>query len=67
MTLDEAMKELWEINKRVVCVTGSNQDNALKLGIEALKFRQRCQEVCGDDPLPLLPGEGEENEFEGSC
>ena len=60
MTIDKAIKMLK--THGLVDEKDTIQDymNAVKLGIEALKFRQRWEAQEGEDDFPRLPGETEE-------
>lgn len=60
MKLEKAI----EINKDTIAFHLLKREidaaTAIKLGSEALKFRQRWEEQEGEDDFPRLPGETEE-------
>lgn len=57
MTPDEAIKDL----ENSLAVLWENypqhRKDAVRLGLEALKFRLRWEQQEGEDDFPLLPGE----------
>lgn len=60
MTPEEAIQvlEVTERDKEIQFWTASRE--AIKLGIEALRFRQRWEEQEGEEDFPLMPGETKE-------
>jgi hypothetical protein len=63
MTLQEAVIRLNELHLRSDTRWKRAQTprlQALQLGIEALNFRQRCEEQDGDDDFARLQGESDE-------
>ena len=57
MTIDEALKELELINHDGFVITRYTEYEALKLGIEALKWREFYRKTHPEMEWPLLPGE----------
>ncbi|MBA7638321.1 hypothetical protein ES703_45975 [subsurface metagenome] len=57
MTIDEAIKELTEVDNSIINRLAPSKILAVRLGIEALKFRQRWEQQEGEDDFPRLPGE----------
>ena len=59
MKLDEAIKEIQvELDEHPLS-RELTYYKAIRLGIEALKFRQRWEDQEGEDDFPRLPGETE--------
>ncbi len=59
MTIDEAVGTLSELREIVFCSKSPKRNNAIKLGIEALKYAKRSRDPSGVPSYPLLPGETE--------
>ena len=62
MDIEKAIEILEDILKEGRGLSGPDRFTAIRLGIEALKFRQRWEEQEGEDDFPRLPGETERSE-----
>ena len=60
MNIEKAIEELNTINHDGFVITRYTEYEALKLGIEALKYAQRDRRGLSDVEIELLPGETEE-------
>ena len=60
MTLEEAIKKLTTLAVEMEMFENKPDAKAVKLGIEALKFRQRLEKAATKHPYRLLPGETKE-------
>jgi len=60
MTPTEAIKDLQTEMTQPNLISFQRRNEAINLGIQALKFRQRWEQQEGEDNFPLLPGETKE-------
>lgn len=61
MTIDEAITRLQQLQVDLKYWKDPTKDQALNLGIEALKFRQRWEQQEGEHDFIWLPGETEDD------
>ena len=60
MNIDKAIEILEELERHSSLAFASAELDAIKLGIEALKFYKRLEHAAGDSYQYLLPGETED-------
>jgi hypothetical protein len=60
MTIEEAIETLTDLRDDIITLWGPDHIDAMKLGIEALRWRQHCKKDNPDVDFVLLPGETNE-------